>query len=205
MNDLHIIADKFEAFSYEIDSATYKIDFLNLSFNVLQINTNKISYVPLESLSINIDNSFKKFGEQYILEELMKMSFYEKEGEVNASLKSKDIDVIFSHFVDLTKEKNAVTMTSKFQGDGGILILQLEFTPFKKSVESVLIALSKIFSIIVGLTLVTLIVIKFKLYWIFTGFFFVGFIFVFYLLALIPGEISKIYKSIIQIKRYGKQ
>jgi hypothetical protein len=205
INDLSIVSDKFQSFSCEIDSATYKIDFLNLSFDVLQIRKHNISYVPLNSLSLNLDTSFTKFGEQYILEELMKMSFYEKEGEVNASLKSKDIDTIFSHFIQLTKEKNEVTMKSKLQGDGGLLTMQLEFTPFKKSIESTLIASSKIISVVVGLTLATLLVIKFKLYWIFAVLFFGGFILVFYLLAIIPEEITKIRKSIIQIKRYGKQ
>jgi hypothetical protein len=205
INDLSIVSDKFQAFSCEIDSATYKIDFLNLSFDVLQISKNKISYVPLHSLSLNLDNSFIKFGEQYILEELMKMSFYEKEGEVNASLKSKDIDTIFSHFIDLTKEKNEISMKSKLQGDGGLLTMQLEFTPLKKSIETTLMAFSKIIAIVLGLTLGTLLVMKFKLYWIFTVLLFGGFIFVFYLLAIIPEEITKIRKSIIQIKRYGKQ
>ena len=66
-------------------------------------------------------------------------------------------------------------------------------------------ALSKIIAIVIGLTIGTLLVIKFKLYWIFAVLFFGGFIFVFYLLAIIPEEITKIRKSIIQIKRYGKQ
>lgn len=207
INDLSIISEKFQSLSCEIDSATYKIDFLNLTFDLLEIRKHKISYYPLNSLSLNLDATFKNFGEQYILEELMKMSFYEKEGEINASLKSKDIDTIFSHFIELTKEENEVIMKSKLQGDGGLLTIQLEFTPLKKSIESTLIASSKIIAIIVGLTIGTLLVFKFKhkLYWIFAVLFFGGFILVFYLLALIPEEISKIRKSIIQIKRYGKQ
>jgi len=205
INDLNIISEKFKFFSREIYSATYKIDFLNVSIDVLHIEKYNITYVPLESLSLNLDTSFKKFGEQYILEELMKMSFYEKEGEVNASLKSKDIDIIFTHFMELINEKNEITMKSKFQGEGGLLEIKLEFIPIKKSIESTLIASSKIIAIVSGLILGTLLVIKFKFYWIILFLLFGGFMIVFSLLSIVSKETIKIRKSIIQIKRYGKQ
>lgn len=204
INDLSIVSDKFQAVSSSIVSATYKIDFLNLSFDILKISKNKVSYVSLHSLSLNLDNSFIKFGEQYILEELMKISFYEKEGEVNASLKSKDIDTIFSHFIDLTKEKNEITMKSKLQGDGGLLTMQLEFTPLKKSIETTLMAFSKIIAIVLGFTLGTLLVRKLELFSKFPLLIYVGLIILICSLSIIPEEIIKIRKSIIQIKKYGK-
>jgi hypothetical protein len=205
INDLSIISEKFLAFRYNIDSAFFKIDFLNISIDVSKISKNKIPQIPLHSLSLNLDKSFIKFGEKYILEELMKISFYEKEGEVNASLKSKDIDTIFSHFVAITKGKNEVTINSKLQGDGGILIMKLEFTPIKKSIETILISLSKLIAIVVVLTIGTQMVIKFNFNWILPVMALGGFVFIIYILTIIPEEIIKISKSIIQIIRYGKQ
>lgn len=204
INDLSIISNKFKSYSCEVDAATYKIDFLNFSFNILQIKKCNITYKPLNSFTLNMDKSFAKFGDRYILEELMKMNFYEKEGEINASLKSKDIDTIFSHFIKLTKESNEVTLSSKLQGEGGLLTMQLEFTPFTKSIELILISSSKISAIIIGLTLVTILTIDFKLYWIFIILLLGGYVLVIYLLSIIPEEIAKIRKSVIQIKRYGK-
>lgn len=205
INDLKIASDKFQSFRFEINLATYKIDFLNLSFDILQVRKYNIPYIPLNSLPLNIETSFKKYGEQYILEELMKMSFYEKEGNVNASLKSKDIDTIFSHFIELKKEKNEVTMKSKFHGDGGLLTMQLEFTPLKKSIESALISSSRIIAIVVGLTIGTLLISKLELYWLILILLSGGAFIVYVLLFSIPEEIKKIRKSLIQIKRYGKQ
>src|SRR5690606_13200883 len=112
---------------------------------------------------------------------------------------------IFSHFIELKKEKNEVTMKSKFHGDGGLLTMQLEFTPLKKSIESALISSSRIIAIVVGLTIGTLLISKLELYWLILILLSGGAFIVYVLLFSIPEEIKKIRKSLIQIKRYGKQ
>ena len=200
INDLSLIAQKFSSFNKPFEKATYKIDFINLSCEIKKLN-NIPNFQSLNSFPLELEESFKKFGERYIFDELLKMNFYEKEGEINSMLKSKDIDSFFEHFLEITKGPNEIKMNSTFQGDGGVLTMQLEFMPFKKSMESILIAFSKVILIIGGGTFLTLLVINYKLYWIFV----LGFYVVFYLIAIIAEESVKIYKASTQIRRYGKQ
>lgn len=203
--DLNVIREKFFLFTYSLDSASYKINFLNLNINLRDIEKNLIKYIPLYSLEVRIEESFKKFGETYLLDELMKMNFYENEGKVNLRIKSREIDIFFSHFKQLTKASNEITMSSIFQGEGGQLSMELEFMPLKKSIESILISTLKIILIVVGIAVGAFLVIKFKIYWIIYILLLGGIIFVIYIIGLIPIEINKIYKAIIQIKRYGNQ
>ncbi len=204
LKDLALIQAKFRNFNFEIENATYQIDFLNVALDVLQIKNHSLKFESLSQLDVNLGESFKKIGERYIVEELMKMSFYEKEGLNNSAIKSNDLDFIFAHFTELTKEKNEVKLTSTFQGEGGLLKLSLEYVPYKKIVFAIFIATIKIIAIFIGLVLGVLILWQL---WDTLSFFILllgGWVYFYYLVLILSEEIIKIRESITQFKKHGK-
>ncbi len=152
-NDLQLIKNKLTHFNEPIKLASYQISFFDKPINVANIKRIEFSLSPLQSLNFQIDESFKKFGENYFLDELMKISFDDKKKETNTILKSNDIDMFFTHYYDLKKQTTSqVSMKSTFEGNGGTLSLHLEFVPYSVSKQLIYVASLRLLSYI-GLTI----------------------------------------------------
>ena len=166
-NDLELIKQKLSSFNEIISGASYHIDFFEKSVYVGNIKKAGFSFTPLQTINFQIDESFKKFGERYFLEELMKISFAEKSKQTNTFLKSNDIDLFFSHYFELKRQtSNQVSMKSTFEGEGGTLSLHLEFIPYSVSKRSIYVASLKLLSYLGLSILLILIITLFLDYWI---------------------------------------
>jgi hypothetical protein len=166
-NDLELIKTKLSGFNEPIKLASYNISFFDKPINVGNIRKSEFSFSPLQNLNFKIDESFKKFGEHYFLNELMKISFEDKKKQANTILKSNDIDMFFSHYYDLKKNTtNQVSMKSTFEGNGGNLSLHLKFVPYSVSKQLIYVASLRLLSYI-GLTILLGVVISsLPKYWI---------------------------------------
>src|SRR5450432_1096452 len=166
-NDLELIKQKLSSINEIISGSSYHIRFFEKSICIDNIKKAGLSYTPLHTINFKIDESFKKFGERYFLEELMKISFAEKSKQTNTFLKSNDIDLFFSHYFELKKlTTNQVSMKSTFEGEGGTLSLHLEFIPYSVSKRSIYVASLKLLSYL-GLSILLILIISLFLeYWI---------------------------------------
>ncbi|MFN4811910.1 MAG: hypothetical protein ACK5JQ_04920, partial [Bacteroidota bacterium] len=88
LNDLTLIKSKLCKLKANTYNASYEIDFLNTIVDISNLNDYQLNFKPLKTLPININGSYLKFAEQYIIEELILMSFVQKAGEVNHFVKS---------------------------------------------------------------------------------------------------------------------
>lgn len=203
--DLELVKQKLSYFNEVISGASYHISFFEKSIYVGNIKKIGFLFTPLHAINFQIDESFKKFGERYFLDELMKISFEEKSKQTNTFLKSNDIDLFFSHYFELKKQTtNQVSMKSTFEGEGGILSLHLEFIPYSISKHSIYIASLKLLSYL-GLSILLILIISLFLdYWIILTI--IGLIVWFSLVfPKVKEEINNIQLAKNNILKYGQQ
>lgn len=167
INDLNLIKHKLSSFNEPLNIASYYISFFDKAVYVGNIKMVVLTFSPLQSFDFKMDESFKKFGERYFLDELMKISFDDKRKQTNTILKSHDIDIFFSHYFELKKSStNQVSMKSTFEGEGGTFSLCLEFVPYSISRRLIHVASLKLLSYL-GLSILLVLIISFFLdYWI---------------------------------------
>lgn len=206
MSDLWLINEKLSSSNVELEECSYKIDFLNVTLyiDLEYIKSNLNNKSSLSSLALKIDDSLKKYGEDYILHELLKMSFSEKMGVVNSKLKANDIDIFFGHFKNLSNQNSEAVLSSTFQGEGGRLTMKVEFIPYANYVESIVLSCAKILLIIISTITVAFLILFYKLYWILIVLILGGWAIFYSMLSAIPEEVTKIRKAANQIKKYGQ-
>jgi len=204
LNDLNLIKTKLSSFKQGSFDANYQIDFLFSKVNLLNINQTTLDFVQFNSHEIKLDGIFKQFAEKYILDELMKIEFTEKEGEVNRFVNSKDLDFFISQYYEILNKNNEASLKSEFKGGGGQLYLSLEIKSLKKIHISLFLSVAKLF-LYAGLFISAIILFfVFQLYKIFEILFFGGLIGGGILLGAISTEFKTIKNLNLDLKRYGK-
>jgi len=205
LNDLELIKKKLSNFTEIINGASYNVDFFGKTIYVKSIVSSNLVFQPLKTIDFHIDESFKKFGERYFMDELMKLSFVEKKKNTTAVIKSNDIDTFFDNFFELKgRTTNQITMRASFEGEGGTLSLSLEFVPYTLSKKLIYVSILKLSSFISISILLILIVTMFINYWIILSI--IALIVWFnFLFPKIKNEIENIKLAKYQIKKYGQQ
>ena len=201
--DLHLIKTKLSNFNEPINNARYFVSFLNISIFVKNITKVNLEFSKLASLKLNIEDSLKKFGENYFLDELMKLSFLEKSNSANSLIKSNDIDILFSNFTKIKKSSTEqILMNSKFDGEVGILFISLEFVPPAISKKIIKESSIKLVSFISLSILLIMIITLFIDYWIILS---IGSTIIWYysIYPFIIKESNNIKLAKNQIEKYG--
>lgn len=203
-SDLILIKNKLSNFNTGIFKASYLIDFLNSKIDLSNINEKPLNFIQLKKQEIKPEGTYKEFVEQYILEEFMKMSFSEKEGEINHFVNTKDLDFFISQYHEISDNKNEATLKSVFNGEGGQFILVLEIKSLKKIQSMIFLSGMKLFLYTSIIVFVVILIITFKLYkevvWVIFGALIFGGI----LLKGFESELNKIKELKLDLKRYGK-
>jgi hypothetical protein len=152
-DDLSLIRSKSSGLKTGTFTATYEIDFLNSKIDLSQIDELPSNRCHLPMKRLQVEGKFKRFTEQYILEELMKMSFTEKEGEVNRFIKAKDIDFFIGQYNAIVESGGEASLKSSFKGEGGQLSLSLEVKSLPNIHAAIFMSLTKL-GLYAGLLLV---------------------------------------------------
>lgn len=203
-SDLRLIKLKFCNFKQVTLNASYKIDFLISTVNLSDINQTSLDFIQLNKFEIKIEGIYKQFAEKYILDELMHMSFSEKEGEVNQFIKAKDLDFIINQYEKFLAIDSEATIKSEFKGEGGTLNLSIEFKSIKKIKAALLLSKVKLTFKFIFLICPFILIIVLKIYGLFILLVIVGFIIGGLLLDYIKNELNVIKNLKLDLKKYGK-
>ena len=199
-SDLLIIKNNLYQFNQPIELAEYDILFLNQTVNIASATPASIEIIELKTLNFNLDDSFKKFGQEYFLNELMKISFNEKQNTTHSEIMSSDINLFFTQFAALkSNTKSQISMKSTFKGIGGNFRVNLEFIPINLSQTFLLKSILKFVTLCVITFSVIGSLFLFPVVWIFI----VGGLA--YLIPMAYKQFKNINLARQQIKKYGKQ
>lgn len=202
-NDLTLIKSKFSGLKTGTFTATYRIDFLSSTVNLAQINEIPSDRARLPMAGVQVDGKFKRFTEEYILEELMKMSFAEKEGEVNRFIKAKDIDFFISQHNAIVDKGGEASLKSSFKGEGGQLSLSMEVKSLPRIHAAIFMSLAKLGLYAALLLVAAALVIIFHLYRVIVLLIIGGWIVAAALLGAINTEVQTLRSLKEDLKRYG--
>lgn len=191
-NDLNRLRDKLEQYDIAKITGAYTIDFLSTVIQIGNIKNEPLLPITFQKENVNLDGAFKVFTEKYILEELVTLDFSEKDGEATGMINAHDLDLVFTHYSQLIKGKQDVVISSNFKGEGGVLSLSLEFEPFQKIIQRIIISSIKIIVVICIFTVALYFVFQKKQWWVLWIGIYIGF----FLISKTIDEIKIIKKSI---------
>jgi hypothetical protein len=198
-NDLTLINEKISYYNINKFESNYKIDFLNTVVDISSIKEANLTLPIFDDVTINLDGLFEDYAQHYILDELMKVDYSKKAGDANAFIKANDLNNLLSHYNQQLNAKKHFTIESRLQGQGGVLTLNLAYTPLNITIEKITIASIKIIGLLACESIFLYFWFGLKSMW--------GFILGFYggcfLFYRVIKEIININKSINQYKKNG--
>ncbi len=210
-NDLNQIKVKLSNFSGDIDTAYYQMNFVkqegfngkkSKGIDVMNIKDYDLNFPPLKEFNFELDKAIKKFGESYFLEELMRLSFDEKNDELNSIQKGNDIDIFFAQFIESKHQAdNEISMKGNFKGAGGILEMKLQFIPHKILIRVISACVIKLVLLICTPVLLILIILRYWEIWVVIISIYI-FIFT---IGRIPEEFNNLKTAIKRLKNYGRK
>lgn len=203
-NDLTLFKEKISTFQTGVFKAHYQIDFLNSKVDISNINETNLFFIQLKTPKIKISGRYKEFTEKYILEELLQMSFQEKEGVVNHFVKSTDLEFFLNQYYNINRKENEATLKSEFKGEGGQLNVVLEVKSLYKIKYSLFLSSVKLLAYLIILYLSLYFTIEFELYNFGVLLIFVGFFLGVFVLEGFKSETRKIKNLKLDLKRYGQ-
>lgn len=198
-NDLTTLKSNLKKHDIDKVSGEYTVDFLNTTIEISSIRNEILQPITFGVSEYRMEGRFKEFAEKYILDELIKIDFSKKQGDAKAHIKSNDIDMLFSHYNEVIKGKNEVKISSTFEGEGGILVLNLDFTPIQKTIRVIGFSTLKLIGIVAIIATAVYFILEIKKNWII----WVGVYLGFYLISRIVEEIKIIKQAATQLKRNG--
>jgi hypothetical protein len=204
LNDLTLIKSKLCKLKANTYNASYEIDFLNTIVDISNLNDYQLNFKPLKTLPININGSYLKFAEQYIIEELILMSFVQKAGEVNHFVKSNELDFFICQYQEVFENGGEASLHAEFKGEGGQLFLTIEIKSLRRIKSLIFLSYSKLLLYIITIVYTIALVINFEIY---HSIFFLIICVAAFLIVLNNGfkkEIKKIKDFKIDLKRHGK-
>ena len=203
-NDILLIKEKLSTFSTGIFQASYKISFLKSTIDISLINDIPLSFIQIQPNQIELSGRYKEYAENYILNELIKLDFSEKNGKINSYVKSVDFDFFISQYETLFEAKRSSSLQSEFNGEGGILDLKFEVKVIKSLYTSILYSIIKTFGYFILIIAAIFSIFEFKLYesilFLIIGTLIIGSM----LISASISEIKSIKESLTDINRYGK-
>lgn len=132
IRDLNIFLPYMHSFRFGSFSAKYHVSRYNMVVEFINVSLNDIlipQFISEENIESN--NRFKKLSDKYLAWELISIRKKSNEAKCNSFLNENDIKMFVSNYEDLAKGDNKVNMQSSFQGEGGVLNIDIQLTPLK--------------------------------------------------------------------------
>ena len=203
-NDIILIKEKLSTFNTGIFQASYKINFLKSTIDISLINDIPLNFIQIQPNQMELSGRYKEYAENYILNELIKLDFSEKNGKINSYVKSVDFDFFISQYETLFEAKRSSSLQSEFNGEGGILDLKFEVKVLKSLYTSILYSIIKTFGYFILIIAAIFSIFEFNLYesilLLIIGTLIIGSM----LISASISEIKSIKESLTDINRYGK-
>jgi hypothetical protein len=202
-NDLILFKEKVSNIKRGLFSSHYHIEFLNLKIDLSNINEFQFNLIEFKREIAFPNGPYKSFAEQYILEEIMEMNYFEKKGALNRQIKSNDLNFFFEQYEKLKHEKTEAEINSDFIGEGGKLTISLEVKSISKIYTLIFLISSKLIAGLVILGTSIFFIFEFNsknMLFIFLC----CFVFIIYLIGFIVIRIEELKIQIKNLRKYGK-
>lgn len=204
IGDILLIQKKLSVLKTGVFSCSYHIDFLQSSIDLSQLNKTSISTIALNSQKVYLEGALKEFAEKYIVEELLKMDFAEREGQVNRFVKSADLDILIDQYHILIEQQQEASLKSQFKGEGGVLYLSMEAKAYANIKKLLFTSAAKLTLLVAIIFAAITLIIGFRLFQISVLIFWGTLIAGCFLVNAINAEYKTFKKLKLDLKLYGK-
>jgi len=151
-HDFNIFLPYMFRFKRGMFSASYFINSFNLKVDIANSGLHDLIMPKFAITEIAVNSQFKIYADKYLAYELVNLHSEKNKAIANSFLNSNDVKLFFDHYEDLSAGESEVNMKSTFQGEGGMLSIQVQVKPLKLLRTSLLISVTKliIYSIIIN-------------------------------------------------------
>lgn len=137
--------------------ANYSITYFNLKVDITNTGVEEVKIPKFKIKELEANNRFKEYSDKYLVYELLSIHKEANEAVYNSFLNSNDIELFVKHYEELSKGESELNMNSTFQGEGGILLLNVNMKPLKLLKTAIIISSMKLaVYLIVTITLILL-------------------------------------------------
>lgn len=112
-------------------NAVYNISAFNLKIDITSTKFTQVEFPHLIVKEIEANSRFKDYSDKYLAYELVNIQSENNKAIVNAFLNYNDIKVFFGQYEELSKSESEINMKSKFNGEGGLLNIDVRMKPIK--------------------------------------------------------------------------
>jgi hypothetical protein len=200
--DFNIFLPFMNYFTKGIISSKYFIPSFNIEIEITDKGQTIIEMPNFNIIEIETNSRYKIFADKYLAYELI--SLYDKRQVAisNSFLNRNDLQLFFNQYEEFIKSENEIKINSSFQGEGGVLLINVHLKPLIIIKTSI----SKTISLLLLYMIITVIIISlaivYKLWVILIyGCLFLGGL----ALGLVSEQIRKLKSLIIELKLNGKQ
>jgi hypothetical protein len=199
--DFNIFLPFMSKFERGVYSATYIIKSFKLKVSIANSKSEFLVFPKFSIKGIEANSRFKQFSDKYLAYELVSTHQETLRAERNSFLNENDIALFFTQYKELLNGDESVKMNSEYQGQGGILSLDVQIKPLKLLKISILISSVKILFFCFSLVFLILVAINWRAYW---TLFFGGLVTLSFSLEFLDTQIKKLKSFIHDHKIYGK-
>lgn len=199
--DFNTFLPFMNGFRRGVFNAIYKISAFNLVVNITNAKFTEIKFPHLNVKEIEANSRFKEYSDKYLAFELVNIQSESNKAIVNAFLNYNDIKVFFDQYEELSNSDSEINMKSNFNGEGGLLNIEVKMKPLKMLRTAIAKSTVKIliYSIVVVGLITWVCAYKIWVLLIYGGLFLGGFY-----ISLVSEEVKSIKTFKSEIKLYGQ-
>jgi hypothetical protein len=153
--DFNVFVPYLFKFKSGLFTSNYSITYFNLKVNITNAGVEEIKIPKFKIKELESNNRFKEYLDKYLSYELLSIHKEANKAVYNSFLNSTDIEFFIKHYEELSKGESELKINSTFQGEGGILSLNISMKPLKLLKTLIIISsLKLILYLIVAITLI---------------------------------------------------
>ncbi len=196
----------FLPFMSKFNRGTFSAFYLISAFNI-KINLNNYELNDIQSPRFKINETernsrFKAYSDKYLAYELVSILKEANKAANNSLINRNDLNLFIIQYNNLYKGESEVSLNSSFQGEGGVLSLNVRIKPLRLFKTSIIISALKLTVYIILISAIILFALRNEHFTIFVLGSILGGI---YVLNLIGDEIKQIKILKKEYKTYGKK
>lgn len=183
-------------------NASYNVIAHNLKIDITTTSLQDLSFPKFKINEPFANSKFKIFSDKYLAYELATLYTEKNKATVNSYLNEDDLTLFFAQYEQLSSGGSEVSLKSRFNGEGGDLVIEILLRPIKMLWHFLLTSVTKLIiyvALVVGLIALAISFTKFWPLIIYGGLF----VFI-YFYTVIKEELLNIKNLSIEMKRYGK-
>ena len=123
--DFNIFLPLIFNYNSGVFSATYTIKTFNIKYKISNKEVTDLDAPLFKLRETNTNTRFKEFSDKYLAYELLSIHKEKNMANSNSFISINDIEMFFSNYDKFLNGDGEVNMNSTFQGEGGVLFLEV--------------------------------------------------------------------------------